>query len=655
MRLALILSDFADRMRDLQRNLAGDFSVIVGRSVTESMDLAQTLPVDLALVDLDSSGLRAEEIPERIRETRPHCAVVAVLPPDGGGEAVGRSYDAALRADSTPYEISAVLAQVLERQRLMEELERQRVEIRRLQARSERLQAARAPAQPVDKLIKAFSRALSSGFDQERLLNLFADTVMEMMRVSKVSVLLHAREPGRYRIRCFRGLRPDVAEGLCLRSDSGLLAWLAHEGRIMTRELAEVSGVSPEVAKEMDVLQATVSIPMLCSGTLVGVLNLNGRVTGSPVHEDELETLFTLAGHMAVAVEDMGVLRQRQHERTYMEQTLARMRAGVITINDREQVVAYNHRAAEILGKPAEEVLFRDLRRLPAPLGDMLFETMHTGEAQTGVEVVVQAARIPLSVDTYRLEGPDGSILGRAAGIEDLRRRKVPPAPPQEESPLAASRVLSHLAEEVGEPLVRIRELAEMLPDPGKNGTSYTETRDALRELTRRLGALGEKVATFAGRQSFQFEARDLSDIVARAVHHAHRDRASTRIEIVSEDLGGQSPRIQADPETLPRALSALLTHVVRSAQPPGPVEVRLSASGSNGGGTAEVLIRSQANGRAGDNGSPQAAPGSLSSMVDLDLLLGQRVIEEHGGSVAVGCQDQQTLIRVTLPVRTES
>jgi len=438
-------------------------------------------------VDLESGGARSDDVAERIRESRSHCAVVAVLPRDGTGESFGLSYDAALRVDSTPYEITAALVRVMERQRLLDEIEQQREEIRRLQARSERLQAARAPSQPVDKIIKAFSRALSSGFDQERLLNLFADTVLEMMRVSKVSVLLQDGGHGEYRVRCFRGLRPDVAEGLRLRSASGLSAWLTREGRIMTRDLAQSAGVPAEVRKEMDILQAEVSVPMLCSGMLAGVLNLNGRVTGSPFQDDELETLFTLAGHMAVAVQDVGALRQVLHQKVYVEQVLEAMGAGVVTINDREEVVTCNRRAAEIIGKAPEEVLRRDLRSLPSPLGDMLYAAMRSGERCQRDDVMLPPGRTRVGVDVYPLRASDGVVLGSAVVLSTR------PAVPRHEVESLATAVqhlqkgIGALASEMHEPLARILDAAETLSQPPVEDGAAERLRDTLKREVQRI------------------------------------------------------------------------------------------------------------------------------------------------------------------------
>ncbi|MDH7570994.1 MAG: GAF domain-containing protein, partial [Armatimonadota bacterium] len=622
--------------------------------------LVQTLPVDLVLVDLDSEGAQEDDLPERVRACRSHCCVVAVLPSlsDGAAEGAVLAYDATVRADATHYELNAALAKLLERERLLEQIEQLRAEVRRLQARGERLQAQRAPSQPVDKVLKAFSRALSSGFDQERLLNLFADTVLEMMRVSKVSVLLRAREPGEYRVRCFRGLRPDVAAGIRLRIRSGLAAWLYREGRIMTSEMAQSPGIPADVHKEMEVLQATVSIPMLCSGVLVGVLNLNARVTGSPFQEDELETLFTLASHMAVAVQEMSALRYMRHQKDYVEQILAHMNSGVITIDEREHVVTCNLRAAEIIGRDASELLERDLRCLPSPLGDMLFESMTTGRRYRGEEIALMPGRVPIEASVYRIEGSDGRIMGSVAIFDDLRPRQEMERRKQEaERAELLNRVLARLAAEVRGPVGRIQELCDSLPRAVQEGEAFQSAREALHREVQRLRLLGDELAVFTGDLRYAFDACPIREVVEQAIGYVREEGVAEQAVVLQQPEANVDVLVRADAAHLSRALSYLLCFAAEQANGHGPVQVMLAKEGDpkEENGRAEIRIRYAP--KAGSLEPERvlqslAGPeGFAAEAPNLGLPIGRRVIEDHGGMLAVSSEGEDGVcISVKLP-----
>lgn len=651
MRLALILSDFGETMQGLRRNLAGDFSAIVGRSIAESLDLIQTLPVDLALVDLDSDAAQGADLPARIRQYRPHCTVVAVLPAGGTGERVDAGYDAVLRADASAYEVAGVLDHVMERQRLLEEIEQQRDEIRRLQARGERLQDARPGLPPVDKIVKAFSRSLSAGFDRERLLGFFADTAIEMVRVSKVSILLQDEVPGEFRVRTHRGLRPDVAEALCLRADSGLAAWLCREGRIMTRELADQPGVAAGVRREMDALQAVVSIPMLCSGTLTGILNLNARVTGSPFLDDELETLFVLAGHVAFAVEEMSTLSQMRRQQVYIEQTLAHLSSGVITIDESEQVATCNYRAGRIIGRHPADVLNRDLRRLPSPLGDMLFETMRTGRRYEEEQVRLLPAGVQLSVNTYRIEDRQGRVLGSVAVLDPVKEAEMPGAGQE-----SLRRILGDLADEMGGPVARLAAVAESLP--AAESAAWQEMAGDLRQSVLQLGRLCDKLAGVADRLALNLAVEDLQEMLRQAFCDA-REEGLAEGAVSFPDPDDAAPlRVRADRVHLPRALGSLLRWAAGRSSSDRPVEVGLSQPNGrhhDGPTLAEVRIGYAAKGdAAGSGGRRPLVPAELSLLQSpgLEIASARQVIEAHGGTVALGRgKADDAWVAVCLPV----
>jgi nitrogen fixation/metabolism regulation signal transduction histidine kinase len=131
----------------------------------------------------------------------------------------------------------------------------------------------------------------------------------------------------------------------------------------------------------MAVLQATIAMPLMSHGELVAVLTLGQRVTGGAYSRRETEIIYNLASHLATAIRDIRVHHLLEYQKQFTERILAHMSNGVITIGPDERVVIMNRRAEEILGMAARDALNRDLRVLPSPLGDLLFETLTRGRA----------------------------------------------------------------------------------------------------------------------------------------------------------------------------------------------------------------------------------------------------------------------------------
>src|SRR5260370_34885453 len=125
------------------------------------------------------------------------------------------------------------------------------------------------------------------------------------------------------------------------------------------------------------------------------MLAMGQGIRGGGYGRGESETLFSLGTHLATAIREIRVHHLLQYEKDFNERILARMSSGVITIDPDEKVVAINGRAAEILGLSAREVLNGDLRVLPSPLGDMLFEGRAQGRSVTASAVHLAFRNLP--------------------------------------------------------------------------------------------------------------------------------------------------------------------------------------------------------------------------------------------------------------------
>ena len=214
----------------------------------------------------------------------------------------------------------------------------------------------------------------------------------------------------------------------------------------------------------MQALRAVASIPLITSGSLVGILNLGERVTGLPYTDDELEILFSLASQVALGIQDLSLYEEFQYQKMFIENILTHMSSGIITIGMDEKIRIYNHRATEILGKPSSEILDEDLRNLPSPLGDLLYETLMDGIAYQKHEVVLSAGKRPLEVSTYQVFDELRRVAGSILVFEDLTEQKRL----YEERRMAdeldfLNKFVGRIAHEVKNPLVSFKTFVELL------------------------------------------------------------------------------------------------------------------------------------------------------------------------------------------------
>jgi hypothetical protein len=115
-----------------------------------------------------------------------------------------------------------------------------------------------------EKVIVNFAKMLTASFDVRRLFGHFMDSVMEIIRVSKMSVMLGNKEG--FKVETHHGLDPYIADNLKLGKDSALADRLSKTGRIMNKPVTFIDETSIDIKREMELLQCSVSFPMIYNG-----------------------------------------------------------------------------------------------------------------------------------------------------------------------------------------------------------------------------------------------------------------------------------------------------------------------------------------------------------------------------------------------------
>jgi nitrogen fixation/metabolism regulation signal transduction histidine kinase len=125
-----------------------------------------------------------------------------------------------------------------------------------------------------------------------------------------------------------------------------------------------------------------------------------------------------------------------------------------------------NRRAEEILGLSAAAVVNHDLRALPSPLGDMLFETLSTGQSTARSEIHLARRNLALEVATYPVRGDDQAPLGAMLVFEDLTAvKRLSEERGRTEQLQLLTRVVARIADEIKNPLVSINTFMELIQE----------------------------------------------------------------------------------------------------------------------------------------------------------------------------------------------
>jgi GAF domain len=323
MKALLLVANKQERLAQLQKLLGEAHTLFTAESPADAVEFLQLTKVDVVVGAFDTRSPKVAQFFEQVKTVQRHCVTLYLAPPpppDGAGEETSMPRaDFVLRRPFSREALCQIIDQALEKQRLLEELASVRS-----QAGIQPIPAApklgsELSLSRIGQILRDFAKAFSAKSDLQRALNLFLDAIGEFLRPSRMSILTRNATTREFEIRAHRGLQPQIAEGLRLRANEGLPLWLMTEARIIHRSEVESHLHTPDyldIHREMQALRTVASIPLIASGSLVGILNLGERVTGLSYTDDELEILFSLASQIAIGIQDINLYEEFQSQKS---------------------------------------------------------------------------------------------------------------------------------------------------------------------------------------------------------------------------------------------------------------------------------------------------------------------------------------------------
>ncbi len=676
MRAALLLTPDEGLGSRLLRELE-DHSVFIESRVEEALRMLRTTDMDLVVVDVIPPVRRLADFIAQTRQLSPSAVVVCLHPNEGLGPEDQEALEAAdflLRKPFTARDLSLVLRQADDKQGLLQEVSALRT--RNPAPRRAVAEATNDFPEPADPalaaVLKEFAKALSAGFDLPRLLDLFLDAVAEMMKPSRSALLLADESGGSFTVRAHRGLAPHLVKSVRLSAQRGLPLWLQTEGRLIHAREAQARGdelQSREITRELGLLQAVIGIPLIAHGELVAILILGQRITGAPYSRGETEVLFNLATHLATAIRDIRLHHQLQYQKLYIERILSHMASGVITIDPHEKVIIMNRRAEEILGVPASEVLNQDLRVLPSPLGDLLYESLTTGRTVDRMEIELAFRKLQLGISAYPIAADDQTPLGAVMVFQDLSAAKqLAEEKRQAELFQLLTRVVARFADEIKNPLVSINTFIELLEERYEEPEFRQRFAAVVGRDLRRLVEIFEKLSALVTGEEFNFERIEVQKVVEGCLgglgaHDAPEEASGDRILHFTDAASGKRVTVslyrgtdilvvKGDQRQLKKALAYLIWYLMRKS--PGE-EAKLSVSTDRPKRveeTVQILVSSRTAELKADELHRIFDPLKVvqESLIDVGPCVSQRIIEAHGGQLQARQGRHEVSFLVTLP-----
>ncbi|MEF9475576.1 MAG: PAS domain-containing protein [Candidatus Mariimomonas ferrooxydans] len=631
------------------------------RTIEELEDLHANIPVYLILIDTVSYRLSTVE--DLLNKLNDDMVVLIVQdkPDKFTLDNMQQSVFACVETQSILSELPAVVERAVERQRFIKEISL----LRKTRHDSMPAQLPVHSKSDVDmfserrpflngtefqrKRLVNFAKMLTAGFDIQKLFSYFMDSIMEISRLSKMSIMLRDKE-GFY-VKTHHGLYPYIAESIRLKKDSAIVTWLARTGRILHKPVNPVDAQSINIKSEMELLQCSFSFPMTYKGKLIGIFNIDNKITEEPFYREELEIIYIFCNYLAVAVKDIDLYYQIWYQKEFTKNILSSMNSGVIAIDKNEKITVFNQQAAEFLNQEASEMMGMDLRSLPSPLGDILYATMADGTSYRRHEIKIHPDKMPIGINSFRLVDENKNPIGSGIVFTDLSdTKKLEEQERRAEKLEAINDLMAKIAHEVRTPLTSVQTYTQVMKDKYSDDEELNSFfSSTVIQSIRSLDDLIDKLIIFSSKTEYNFKKEDINNIINDAVDYISK-RMSQKYKILAHGMG-KPVYIDADRKFLIKAIYYLVLNIADRMQDGAFVTMDAEMT-FEGGSSVEISLKYN-----GDKIPEDERQNLLKPLFDIDnlgkelnVIISHKIIENHKGSLDIRSEAGINTFSIKLP-----
>ena len=395
-------------------------------------------------------------------------------------------------------------------------------------------------------------------------------------------------------------------------------------------------------------------MPIHSRDAIVGVAVFDGRVTGEPLVNVELELIFHLLEQVGLALRNIWLHDQLVGNHELMTDVLRELSSACVVVGRDLKILHANKTARRHFGRKNERTGGLEFSDLPQTLGAKIYQVLKTGAALEPFRYEPEnSPGTVYSISVVPFQGGNSTVPNSAlltaddlTQTEQLNQLKV------EASNLRLVRTMAdRLAHEIGNAMVPLSTHQQLLAEKF-NDKEFRESLDhALSDGVKRVTRLINQMRFLAREGHIESGSFPVEKLVEDAYQEAMRLQPVEGAQLKIEP-GDRSFNITGDRAALKHALSEIMLNALQ-ANPKAPhIGVRFQSSGSTG--DRAVTIEVQDNGAGFSAEAAKKVPSAFFTTRNVGLGLGltvsQKIIETHHGKLEI-VPSPSGIVRVSLPM----
>ena len=506
-----------------------------------------------------------------------------------------------------------------------------------------------------------FGRTLTNEVRLEPMLGSVMDRISQTLLVDRLAIFLEdASQPGQFLLARSMGVRFDDRLDLSfLQSERPAFA----RGYLFFESARTVASEPESVRRTLAQLDLNYYIPCRVRDRTVAVLGLGKTVDGDFLSSEDLELLFTIAGYVAIAMDNAQLyssLEQKagQIERLkdFSENIVESLSVGVLAVDLEGRIESWNTQIGQLIGVARQDALGCKLEEvLPA---DLVAE-ISARAADEHVSSIYKfhlrnrAGRpLVVNVSIAPLVGKAGERIGRLVLVEDISQRaRLEEQLIQTEKLTSLGLLAAGVAHEVNTPLAVISNYIQMLAKQLPGDDPRHKLIDKIVKQTFRASEIVNNLLNFSRTGAAEFTDVDLNAVVEETLSLVSHPFKTARVNVI-KTFQPDLPRVLGSNNRLQQVFLNLFMNA-RDAMPSGGMlEVRTASHN----GYVEIEVTDTGMGIPRENllhiFDPFFTTKASGRGTGLGLSVSYGIIKEHAGKIDVrSTSGKGTSFRLEFPV----
>jgi len=519
-------------------------------------------------------------------------------------------------------------------------------------------------------VLRGFSGILSHSLNAEAMTKEFLVLLREILSINRGAIFLRqplggtsgAQEPSsshRLRAASALGLSTGLLEHFELSFDAGIGGHLFRLGRVLRRQGEEVRH-DLEAQKEFELLGAQVAVPILDRESVLGVAVFDGRITGEPLVNSELELVFHLLEQLGLAVKNIWLHDQLATNHEMMAEILRELTGACIVVSQDLRILHANKAARKYFGRTDRRSGEMEFSDLPQALGAKIYQVLKTGSAlssfnyepDNGSGTIYKVNVVPFQRQKVGLPASALLMAEDLTQSEQLRRLELETA-----NLRLVKTMADRLTHEIGNAMVPLSTHQQLLADKWKDPEFRASLDLALADGVKRVTRLLNQMRFLARDGLSSQEAFPVTPLIEEAYQEACKYQPVKSAQL-RYDSANKPIILNGDRAALKHALAEVMLNALQANPTDPKIGVRLQTE-NGGAGSKALEIEVQDNGSGFSPEALQKAPAPFFTTRNVGLGLGltvsRKIVETHHGKLEIvpAKSGQAGVIRISLPLES--